>query len=98
MVSIASFAVDLHYGHTEYQLFNRSGALIVLAGAALEYQLSIDTYLGNVLKNQGFISMQEQDNSMAVTKATSMLQKYAHLLVLLGTIVWAYGDFIYVYI
>ena len=96
LLSTASYVIDYLIGHSKYELFARSGALIVLSGAALEYQLSIGNYLSNVLKNNEFITMQEQDNALVVTDKSSTLQKYAHALVLLGTVIWAYGDFLVV--
>lgn len=94
LLSVTSYVIDYLIGHSKYDLFARSGALIVLSGAALEYQLSIGNYLSNVLKNNDFVTMKEQDNALAVTEKSSILQKYAHMLVLLGTGIWAYGDFL----
>ena len=71
---------------------------MVLSGAVLEYQLSMGTYLRNVLKRNGMITMNEQDNAITDNLNGSNIERYAHLLVIFGTLIWSYGDFLFILI
>ena len=93
--SVLAFAADWRGGPAVYGLFPRSGALIALSGAVLEYQVSIGTYLRNVYKPGTAIDMRSLAQAFNESDRERRMRVVAHSLVTMRTIVWAFGDLVF---
>ncbi len=79
--------------NNSYEWFSRGGALVTLFGIAAEYSLiQIQTkYLSNRYHGVGALSGGKID-SFAVPTPYPLIQTLAHLMVVLGTLIWGFGD------
>jgi len=80
----------------ERDLFSRSGSIMVLFAGMSEYSLlrMRDTYHGNQLKRYSagdLVNLKDIHPS----KGHQYQETAAHITVVFGTIIWGYGDFIY---
>ena len=91
-VLIASFSIDI-FTSLNLDLFQRSGAIIVAGGALVEIQLSMNPnwFMDDTLHHKHGGKMETWDKFFARIK---QFQKFGWFSVILGTIIWAYGDLI----
>lgn len=73
--------------------FARSGAILVLFAIIVEYRLS--KMLQTEINNSNVVAGLGIPAGVSVPKANSILSIVTHITVLLGTIVWAYGDLLH---
>lgn len=95
VVSGLSFVADYFVGVEKLGLFARSGALVALAAVVLEYQLSMGSYLRHVYKRGMPISMLHLAEAFNLPDKERRLRAFAHSLLAVGTLIWAYGDLIF---
>jgi hypothetical protein len=85
-----SFGLDPHL------FFARSGAVVVLLAVIVQYRLNRDNYilLHNifVLKNQGY------KVTPVIPRRHHIVAVTSHALVIIGTVIWGYGDIWHKYI
>lgn len=76
-----------------HEWFSRGGALVTLFGIAAEYSLiQIQTkYLSSNFRGVGALSGGKID-SFSVPTPYPLIQISAHLMVILGTLIWGFGD------
>ena len=94
LVALASIIADLYYG--EHNWFARSGSIIVLLTAVVEFKVSTHIY-------EDFQRAQYQQSIVNLhvplkgkpTKNRKNLTVATYLLLVLGTIIWGYGDLIW---
>lgn len=92
---LLSLAADFSVGVEKYGWFARSGGLVVLAGAVLEYQLWVSNYLRNRREPGQPIRMSELAEANNLPRRDRVLKNVAHTAVGIGTLVWAYGDLLF---
>lgn len=94
-ISIMGFYSDLVLGMDKMDLFARSGALLVLSGAGLEYQLSVGQTLRRRYEEGSMISVTDIASLLNPTIYERRYRPFAHLMVILGTLIWGLGDLVF---
>jgi energy-coupling factor transporter transmembrane protein EcfT len=93
LIVLISFYLEAIWGSL---LFSRSGSLMVLFAFIAEYYLlrTRDKYHGNQLKT---FSRGNQVNFEEVhpSKSHQYLEKVSHITVIIGTVIWGYGDLLF---
>ncbi|MDO6536939.1 hypothetical protein [Alteromonas stellipolaris] len=95
-ILVAIISVITDYYSTGYNWFARSGAVVVLLAAFVEFKISSHIY--EDIQRAQF--MQSKIN-MAIplkakpTKPRRNVSFAAHILLVVGTIIWGYGDLIW---
>jgi uncharacterized membrane protein len=95
LTSLLSLTADYKVGPKEFGLFPRSGGLLALAAAVLEYQLWVRLYLRNSYKPGTPVSLGGLAESANLPTSEQRLKNLAHSCVAVGTLIWAYGDLLY---
>ena len=89
-LSLITFITDILGLSIGYTLFERSGAMMVLSGAFLEYQIGtalglLDNQSGKVFRSKDVLSLIDLK-----TKEPNIRMK-AHFFVICGTLIWGFG-------
>ncbi len=103
-VFIASLYLDLKF-NSDNNWFSRSGSLLVLCSAIVEYRLSLYIFgdihkinIKNAIKNKAISSSDNQllqalsNKKAEPSKSRKYLALTSHVLIILGTLTWGYGD------
>ncbi|TMU24513.1 hypothetical protein E0L35_09705 [Halomonas sp. ATBC28] len=94
LVALVSVAAD--YFYDSWNWFARSGAIVVLLAAVVEYRIYNHIY-DDVQRAQ--FQQTKIDLSVPIkakpTKERRRVSVAAHVLVILGTVIWGYGDLIW---
>ncbi|MHB1246651.1 MAG: hypothetical protein ACYCZH_09420 [Sulfuriferula sp.] len=98
ILSILCFIADYRAVVQQISLFSRSGALLALSGAILEYQLGIGAHLRNAYTPGSPITMLQLAEAFNLSDKERHLRGFAHSMVALGTVIWGYGDLIFKYL
>lgn len=90
-IFVAVISVIADYYSANYDWFARSGAIAVLLAAIVEYRISSHIY------DDIYRAIAQQKHSGFATKAKksknrSILSFITHTVLILGTIIWGYGD------
>jgi hypothetical protein len=88
LLAAISFLISWQHG---WHWFGRSGALVVLSAAIVEYRIfqwfprriNAAIVAGKITKLPVPVS---------ILKADRVASKIAHVMIILGTLIWAYGD------
>jgi hypothetical protein len=95
VVSFVSFAVDMRVPPENVDLFARSGAVLVLLGAVLEYHLSLGASIKRSYIPGSSVSMIQLAEYFNPTQEEKKMRPFAHFMVIYGTFVWGFGDIIF---
>lgn len=82
-----------YFEHAEW--FSRSGAIMVLLAVVVEYQLAARSYreLLNSIATASVAPIAPKQ-----PKTENILSKISHVAIILGTVIWGYGDLFFEYI
>jgi len=94
LVGLASFFGD--YISECYNWFSRSGSIIVLLAVVVEYRISSHIYedIQRADFQQSIINLSVPIKAEP-TKERKRVSNAAHFLLVLGTIIWGYGDLVW---
>lgn len=92
LVSLASIYTDLASITDQISLFGRSGAVLTLCGVVLEYKISTKGQQETSYKPGGPVSLGDVGKATLLTDREKNLQYFAHITVILGTLIWGFGD------
>jgi len=96
-LTLISLFTDFQGVTAKYNLFGRMGALLTLCGVILEYNLGRKLSVSAPLKygkNISFGWVGEAVRRAVGSKEDSHHQLIAHITVVIGTVVWGFGDLI----
>jgi hypothetical protein len=107
VIAIGSILADL-YSEKDTTWFARSGAILVLFSAIVEYRLSSFLFddihkaaVKNAIKNAAISTFEDNKLLYALTaikpkppKSRATLAITSHIFIIIGTFIWGYGDFI----
>lgn len=103
LISMGSVFGDL-YSEKDTTWFARSGAILVLFAAIVEYRLSsflFDDIHSAAVKNAALSTFEDNKLLRALTaikpkppKSRATLAITSHIFIIIGTFIWGYGDFI----
>ena len=96
------------YSEKDTTWFARSGAILVLFAAIVEYRLSSFLFddihnaaVKNAIKNAAISTFEDNKLLQALTaikpkppKSRATLAISSHIFIIIGTFIWGYGDFI----
>ena len=94
LVAIISVVAD--YYSTDYNWFARSGSVVVLLAAFVEFKVSSHIY--DDIQRAQFMQTKVKMSLPFKAKPTESKRKVslaAHILLVIGTIIWGYGDLIW---
>ncbi|MBA6288838.1 hypothetical protein [Colwellia sp. MB3u-4] len=97
-VSLVTLIVDWNVPPENADLFARSGAVLVLLGAVLEYHLSLGASIKRSYVPGSSISMLQLAEYFNPTKEEKKMKPFAHFMVIFGTLVWGFGDLIFKFV
>ncbi|WP_143186833.1 hypothetical protein [Microbulbifer donghaiensis] len=82
-------------GYTaDIALFGRAGAVMTLCAVVLEYKLSTKGQADTDYIADGPVSLGDVGKATLLTEAEKKIQRGAHVSVVVGTIIWGFGDLI----
>jgi hypothetical protein len=81
------------FGYNPETFFARSGAVMVILSIFVEFQLAKESH--KMLHNNFFLKNKGYKTIPILPVRHSILSWFAHILVVLGTFVWGYGDLWY---
>ena len=81
---------DLSHKHNTF--FMRSGSLLVILSAVTEYQLVMSQIIKHQYKIGTPIKMSEIASSQNITQGEKTIKLFTHISLILGTLIWGYGD------
>ncbi|HAT8493333.1 hypothetical protein [Vibrio coralliilyticus] len=94
IVSLFTAWTDLAGYSTSLELFGRSGAVLTLLGASLEYKLVEKGLRNTQYEEGGPISLGAVGRAVLLTDNEKKIRHFAHTTVILGTFIWGFGDLI----
>ncbi len=94
ILAAASFLVDGYVKSNNVDLFARSGAVLVLLGAVLEYHLSLGASIKRRYTPGESVSMLKLAEYFNPTEEEKKMKPFAHFMVIFGTFVWGFGDLV----
>ncbi len=94
LLTITSFILDIYF--CGFNWFARSGALMVLLAAIVEFRISGHIY-DDIQRSQLTSSIVNSSIPLKAkpTKKRKKIAITAHTLLVVGTIIWGYGDLIW---
>jgi len=95
-IFIAVISVIADYYSTDYNWFARSGSVVVLLAAFIEFKVSPHIY-DDIQRAQFLQSTVKLPVAFKAkpTKSRRNVSLVAHVLLITGTIIWGYGDLIW---
>lgn len=94
VVSILTIFTDILGYTTSFELFGRSGSVLTLCAVILEFKISTKGQKNITHKSNGPISLGAVGNAVLLTDNEKRAQYFAHISVILGTLIWGFGDLI----
>jgi len=73
-------------------LFSRSGSILVIFSAIVEYRIVMNQIMKQQFTNGMTTSLRTIASAPNLTRGEKIIRLIAHMSVLLGTLVWGYGD------
>lgn len=95
-ILVAAVSVIADYYSTDYNWFARSGSVVVLLAAFIEFKVSSHIYddIQRIQFLQATVEMPVPFKAKP-TKSRRNVSFVAHILLVTGTIIWGYGDLIW---
>ncbi len=94
VLSAVTAYTDLTGYTTALELFGRSGAVLTLLGASLEYKIAEKGLKNTQYKKGDPISLGAVGSAVLLTDSEKKIRNFAHTTVILGTFIWGFGDLI----
>lgn len=94
VVSVITIFTDLLGYTSSLALFGRTGAVLTLCAVVLEYKISTKGQEDTTHTTGGPISLGAVGNAVLLTDGEKKAQYFAHISVILGTLIWGFGDLI----
>lgn len=94
ITALSTLATDiLGYTHN-LAMFGRAGAVLTLCAVVLEYKISTKGQSDSQYKDGGPISLGAVGKAVLLTDSEKRLRYFAHISVILGTLIWGFGDLV----
>jgi hypothetical protein len=94
IAAVGTLVTDvLGYTHN-LAMFGRSGAVLTLSAIVLEYKLSTKGQNDSTYKEGGPISLGAVGKAVLLTDSEKRMKQFAHISVILGTLIWGFGDLV----
>ena len=94
IVALFTAWTDLAGYSDALNLFGRSGAVLTLLGASLEFKLAEKGWGAVNYEEGGPISLGSVGKAVLLTDEDKKIKLFAHTTVILGTFIWGFGDLI----
>src|SRR5690554_3109889 len=92
VAAIGALVTDI-LGYTDSMaLFGRAGAVLTLCGVVLEYNISTKGQKDTDYEEGGPVGLLEVGKATLLTKQEKRWRHVAHITVILGTLIWGFGD------
>lgn len=94
VLSSLALVADLLGYTASINLFGRTGAVLTLCAVVLEYKISNKGQGIQSHNSNGPVSLRAVGNAVLLTDGEKRAQYFAHISVILGTLIWGFGDLI----